>query len=134
MKLVKIQRIILWQTENLQVVTTLIFWTGYGGKQGMLISLNLEWHGNNSSKTYNFRIKVWNVQMVYWFFWSREIKLSIQNSLATKIGHIILKFSTKSKTCCYPLKNRIRIDFYFILSVKFNLNSFEEVENTKWQF
>jgi hypothetical protein len=41
----------------------------------MLFSLNYTWEGtllpnlkgNNSCKMYNFRIKVGNVQMVYWY-------------------------------------------------------------------
>jgi hypothetical protein len=74
LNIVKNQSIILKQIDNSQVVTTSQFWTDYGKNKcyfhwtlhswkGTLLSAL---KGNNSCKTYNFRIKVGNVQMVYW--------------------------------------------------------------------
>ena len=54
-----------------QVVTTLIFLTDYGKKSFVHWSLHergsfCHLKGNNSCKTYNFRIKVGNVEIVNW--------------------------------------------------------------------
>ena len=60
--------------ENWHVVTTLKLLIDYGGKY-MLFSLSCAWNkkedlspalkGNNSWKTYDCKIKVGNLQMVY---------------------------------------------------------------------
>ena len=61
----------LVQTENQHVAKTLKFWTYGGNIRYYHWTLYLKVHfcrvlrGNNSCKTYNFRIRVRNVQMVY---------------------------------------------------------------------